>query len=128
MAPHVDEERMQILKMLQEGRITAEQASELLAALEEPAAPAEPSRPQGQARFFRVMVREGDDTKVNVNIPLGLVRALAHLVPKDALKVGEGGSAQTIDLEAIIRAVEEGADGRIVEIHDEDTRVEIVVD
>ena len=33
-----------------------------------------------------------------------------------------------IDLDAIIRAVEEGAEGKIVEVEDDDTRVEIFVD
>lgn len=127
MPSQASEERMQILKMLQEGRITAEQANELLSALEQPAPPREPSIHR-QARFFRVMAREGGNLKVNVNIPLDLVRALSHLIPKDALKVGHGGEARTIDLDAVIQAVEDGAQGKIVEVHDEDTEIEIFVD
>lgn len=127
MPSQASEERMQILKMLQEGRITADQANELLSALEQPAPPREPSVHR-QSRFFRVTVRENNNVKVNVNIPLDLVRALSHLIPKDALKVGHGSEAHTIDLDSVIQAVEDGAQGKIVEVHDDDTQIEIFVD
>jgi len=127
MAPPSPEERMQILKMLQEGRITAEEANELLNALEASSAP-EPLRSSHRARFFRIVVEEGNATKMNVQIPLGLIRVLTNIIPRDALRVGQGDDEHVLDLDAIIRAVEEGAEGKIVEVEDDDTRVEIFVD
>lgn len=128
MAPHSPEERMQILKMLQEGRITADQANELLNALEASAPAQDPRRPSRSSRFFRIVVQGGNATKMNVNIPLGLVRVLSNLIPREVLKVGHGPDEHVLDLDSIIRAVEEGAEGKIVEVEGDGTRVEIFVD
>lgn len=119
---------MQILKMLQEGRITADQANELLNALEASSPSQDPRRPSRSARFFRIVVQEGNATKMNVNIPLGLVRVLSNLIPREVLRVGHGADEHILDLDSIIRAVEEGAEGKIVEVEGDDARVEIFVD
>ncbi|MDX1689200.1 MAG: hypothetical protein R3248_14550, partial [Candidatus Promineifilaceae bacterium] len=72
------EERMQILRMIEEGKISAGEGAELLRALEEkkdggPAA--EPLRGASKPRWFRVRVTDVETgrSKVNVNIPMGLV-------------------------------------------------------
>ena len=78
------EERMKVLKMVQDGKITPEMASELLKALE-----SSTRKPQseetsgggfsgkGGGRFFRVRVTDTDSgkTRVNVRLPLGMVNA-----------------------------------------------------
>src|SRR5690606_23377474 len=85
-------------------------------------------RSSHRARFFRIVVEEGNATKMNVQIPLGLIRVLSNIIPRDALRVGQGDDEHVLDLDAIIRAVEEGAEGKIVEVEDDDPRVEIFVD
>lgn len=88
----MNEQRRQILEMLAEGKITADEAENLIAALErEQQAQVSPgSRP----KYMRVLVesREGFDAEstgtVNVRVPLSLLRAgvkLAALVPPQAL-------------------------------------------
>lgn len=90
----MDEQRRDILAMLAEGKITADEAEQLLAALDRgapAAAPAAESRPKGQPKYLRIVVDANDDgtpTKVNVRIPLQLLRAgvrLAALIPPQAL-------------------------------------------
>jgi hypothetical protein len=95
----MSENRRQILEMLAEGKITADEAERLLAALE-PAvetaagsgAKAEGSRTK--AKYLRVLV-EADETMtgmkgpttVNVRVPMQLLRAgvrLASLIPAQA--------------------------------------------
>ena len=74
------EERMQILKMIQEGKISAEEGAKLLQALgagfKADKRPPVPPTPGGSdARWFRVRVTDlsSGKNKVNVNIPMGLV-------------------------------------------------------
>ncbi|RLK25546.1 hypothetical protein DER29_3553 [Micromonospora sp. M71_S20] len=88
------EQRKDILDMLAEGRITAAEAEQLLAALERdhpPAASRVDARPRNKAKYLRVVVdtvEDGEPGRVNVRVPLQLLRAgvrLAALVPPQAL-------------------------------------------
>ena len=71
----MNDDRMQVLKMVQEGKITPEEAAKLLSALEDGNRP--PGRPAGDGknRWFRVRITDlkTGKRKVNVNIPMGLV-------------------------------------------------------
>src|SRR5574340_22707 len=74
------EERVKVLSMVAEGKITPEVAAELLKALDSadrpktPPRPADPGRP---GRYFRVTVTDTSTgrTRVNVRMPLGMVNA-----------------------------------------------------
>jgi len=90
----MNEQRKDILDMLAEGKITAEEAERLIAALERDQPPAASSldvRPKGKAKYLRVVVDSidnGEPERVNVRVPLQLLRAgvrLAALVPPQAL-------------------------------------------
>lgn len=73
------EERMKILQMVQEGKITAQDAAQLLEAIDAgaPRIPAVPTRPVApvRPRWFRVRVTdlETGKTRVNLRLPLNLV-------------------------------------------------------
>jgi hypothetical protein len=89
----MNEQRRQILEMLAEGKINADEAERLIAALErsidEESAAGEPRRKP--PKYLRVVVddrSEGEPTHVNIRVPLQLLRAgvrLASLVPPGAL-------------------------------------------
>ena len=74
---------MQILKMIQEGKISADEGAKLLEVLNAgtksdkrpPSPPLPPGAPGSDARWFRVRVTDlrSGKNKVNVNIPMGLV-------------------------------------------------------
>jgi Asp-tRNA(Asn)/Glu-tRNA(Gln) amidotransferase B subunit len=90
----MNEQRKDILDMLAEGKITAEEAEQLIAALERdqpPAASSLDTRPKGKAKYLRVVVdnvENGEPGRVNVRVPLQLLRAgvrLAALIPPQAL-------------------------------------------
>jgi hypothetical protein len=90
----MNEQRKDILDMLAEGKITAEEAEQLIAALEQdqpPTASSIDTRPKGKAKYLRVVVdavENGEPTRVNVRVPLQLLRAgvrLAALIPAQAL-------------------------------------------
>jgi hypothetical protein len=91
----MSEQRRQILTMLAEGRINADEAERLIVALERtrddvPPARAE-SRPANRPKYLRVLVDDlssGEPTRVNVRVPIQLLRAgvkLASLIPPKAL-------------------------------------------
>ena len=72
------EERMKILQMVQEGKISADDGAKLLAALREGAKKRRPSSPrQTEGRQMRVKVTDmiTGKTKVSVTLPMGLVGA-----------------------------------------------------
>ncbi|MFZ1049734.1 MAG: hypothetical protein WBP65_15760 [Candidatus Sulfotelmatobacter sp.] len=93
----MNEHRRQILQMLSEGKISADEAERLIAALEErPAGSSEnvsDSGAKARPKYLRVQVDSEDDghegpTKVNVRVPMQLLRAgvkLAGLIPPQAL-------------------------------------------
>jgi polyhydroxyalkanoate synthesis regulator phasin len=89
----MNEQRKQILEMLAEGKITADEAERLIAALERSVdeSPAEGEARRKAPKYLRVLVderAEGEQARVNVRIPLQLLRAgvrLASLIPPSAL-------------------------------------------
>lgn len=120
------EERMKILQMIQEGKISAEDGAKLLAAISE--APKRRSRVisrSKESRFMRVRVTDtaSGKTKVSVNLPLGLVDAglniAANFIPDMGVNAAEEISA----------AINEGLTGKIVDVMDEDgEHIEIYIE
>lgn len=91
----MNEQRKDILGMLTEGKVTVEEAERLIAALERdqpPVASSLEARPRGKAKYLRLVVdtvEDGEPTRVNVRVPLQLLRAgvkLAALIPPRALE------------------------------------------
>jgi hypothetical protein len=88
----LNEDRRQILRILAEGKINADEAERLLTALERSPSPSPSSggafNPPANARYLRVLVDSRDHSKkVNVRIPVQLLRAgvrLASLIPVEA--------------------------------------------
>jgi hypothetical protein len=111
------EERMQILKMIEEGKISPEEGAKLLSALGKKGAPAHPPHPgRPDARWFRVRVTDASTgrNKVNVSIPMGLVnvgiRMGARFIPEDA----------DVDIEELFQQIRSGAHGKIFEAIDDE--------
>ena len=114
------EERMKILKMIQEGKITAEEGAKLLKALStatgQKARTAPVSRITG-ARWLRVRVTDMNKgkSKVNVNLPLKLVDAGINIASQFA--------PAEVDLEGLMSAVNEAIEdnlvGKIVDVVDD---------
>jgi hypothetical protein len=124
MSKNVSEERMQILEMVEEGKINTKDAMELLNALE---TNQEAITPKKDAKWLKIRVRTMDDNpKVNVNIPLSLVDVGLKLAKKFDPKLEDSGLDQ-IDLDEIIEAVKNGAEGQIVDVEDEENQTKVKV-
>ncbi len=121
------DERLKILQMLEEGRITAEEAANLIRALgkqQRKRGPASPS--QAEPRWLRVRVTEPDKDRssVNVNLPLNMVNV--------GLKMGARfiPEFEGLDLEELGEALRAGMTGKIVDVVDEEdgSHVEVYIE
>jgi hypothetical protein len=125
------EERLKILQMIQEGKITAEEGAKLLSALSSSARSRKPvARGPGsgsKARWLRVRVTDmsSGKSKVNVNLPLSLIDAGLNIA---------GHFADDLDSEdlmaAIHEALNENLSGKIIDVVDGDDgeHVEIFIE
>lgn len=126
------DERMRILKLIQEGKITAEEGAKLLAALSSSAGKTRKPRPVPatssgkQARWFRVRVTDmaSGKTKTSVNIPLGLMEWGLQIGAQYAPDLGG------LDTEQLMEMLQSGAMGKIVDVIDEEDgeHVEIFIE
>lgn len=103
----MSEQRRQILEMLAEGKITADEAERLINALERQqpeAEPADAARAKPRPKYLRVVVNSEDNgegggpSRINIRVPLQLLRAgvrLASLVPPQALSKANEELAKT---------------------------------
>jgi len=135
------QERMKILEMIAAGQITAEEAARLLDAAGTGAAagaaereqPVERSLAERSAgldktkfagRRLRVKVVENNGTRVNVNLPLSLMEI--------GLKIGGRFVDELRDIdremEMLMEAISNDVQGKIVEVDDEDSHVEVYIE
>jgi len=120
------DERMKILKMLEEGKLSADEASRLLKALSKGSSETRPGSQEGDSKWLRIRVTDldGGRAAVNVNLPMRLVnvalRLGAQFIPED----------EDTDLEELAEALKAGLTGKIVDVIDEEEgrQVEIYVE
>jgi hypothetical protein len=121
------EERMRILRMIQEGKINAEEGAKLLAALRESRKDVRSTSLSGRGPtkgMLRVRVTDmtTGKTKVSVNLPLGLVDAGMNIASQ---------YAPDVNFSEIAEAIRSGQmEGKIVDVIDEEDgeHVEVFID
>lgn len=132
------EEGRQILQLLADGKIDVEQAYRLLRALGDvddpprrarqpipPVPPIPPLPPGARGRILRIRVTEEGEQKVNVAIPLAIARIGKMKLASSGLVRGHLGKFG-IDLDELLKSVD--FPGKIVDIADDEDRVEIFVE
>lgn len=114
-------ERMTILRMVEQGKISAEDGARLLAALDDTQEPA--SQPRANvfdtSRLLQVRVTDlaTNRQKVNVNVPVGLFQLVLRWLPQSA-------KDQLVNVQD---AIDAGARGRLVEVMDQDSGVRVEI-
>jgi hypothetical protein len=139
----MNEQRRQILQMLAEGKITADEAEQLIDALEreQPESPPKAApRPNPRPKYLRVVVNSADNSgdgpsRVNVRVPLNLLRAgvrLTSVIPPQALtKVNAqlNNSGIPIDLTELkpqqLEELIDQLDEVTIDVDDPDTKVQV---
>ena len=114
------DERIRILKMIEDGRVSPDEGSRILAALQT-GQPRDAEREP--ARWVRILVTEAGyaSPNVNVRIPAGLLRAVAGLAGPHLERHG-------VDVDEILNQIRSGSTGHIVEVEGDGTRVEVLVE
>ncbi|MFJ6210218.1 SHOCT-like domain-containing protein [Lysinibacillus sp. NPDC092081] len=114
------EEISRVLTMVQEGKIDAEKASELIQVLKEKEETAkklseEPTKYLDKTLKIRVVSAENDN--VTVNLPLKLVKVVLMAGHSIAASIPQSEKyVKDIDINLIIEAIENELDGQIVDI------------
>ncbi len=122
------EERMRILKMVEEGKISAEEGAKLLSALNDGTRTSAAGN-QGRAtagRWLRIRVTDiaTGRSKASVQIPIGLIDAGmkigAHFAPE----------VEGVDMSNVMDALRAGVTGKIIDVTDDEDgeHVEIYVE
>ncbi len=120
------EEQLRILKMLEEGKITAEQASELLAALTPQkevgaasyeVAKTEPVNMDYDKRMVRIVVDSSEGDKVNVQLPVTAIRQILKVTGKlPVVSENMQGIELTEVLDTVVDCLDAEAIGDIVNV------------
>ncbi|MGB9694651.1 MAG: SHOCT-like domain-containing protein [Caldisericaceae bacterium] len=123
----MNEELNKVLDLLEQGKITKEEASELIEALK--VSENQKKSPPYNKRFVRITVTEEGKDKVNITMPIGVINfGLSALKLTGSRTMNLGGESIPIDIEELKKAisdpnftgkvidVDEGSEGEHVEI------------
>jgi len=125
MSNDLKNEKLQILTMVKEGKITSSEGVELLNALENKSLEIN----NKSSKWIKIRVIDpSDKTKVNVNVPIALVDIGLKLATKVSPDLKDSG-VHEINIQEIAEIIKSGAEGKIVDIESENgEKVEIVVE
>ncbi len=121
----MNEEKLRILRLLEEKKITSAEAMELLEALGKSGG----ETGGGRGRILRIRVYEGGDRepKVNVNVPLGWAKFMAPFI-EGKIKAKLADKGYDVDLGRIQEAIESREPMKIVDVQDGGDKVEIFIE
>lgn len=111
-------ERIQILKMVQEGKLSPEEASRLLDAVE-PSAPATGPRPT----HIRVKFHDGSKTR-NLSVGVGFASWVLGLISDMQFKAG----GVQLDQRRLLDSIQRGTPGKVFEADEDGQRIEVWLD
>ncbi|QHW34061.1 hypothetical protein GZH47_26895 [Paenibacillus rhizovicinus] len=135
------EEIGKVLSMMQEGRIDADKASELIHALKEtqPGTASHAAQGLGQSGYsknqdsasggylnktLKLRITSQDNDNISINLPIRLVKAILGAGHSVAAQIPQAAKyVKDIDIDMLISAIENELDGQIVDIRsgDKDT-------
>ena len=128
----MNEERMRILSLLEEGKISAAEAARLLDAVR--GATAAPARPDGGGSgrlHIQVTDSATGTTRVHLTLPAAIAKFAARLAAREEIAAELAcAGVSTDDLERIQEAIADGTVGTVLEVADGDRgyRVDIWID
>jgi hypothetical protein len=113
----MNEDMSRILKMVEEGKIDSEKATELLEALN--ANPVFEQMKKGcngsniNDKMLKIRVISGENDKVNVNLPIKFIKNVLSACGKIPISAD---GMDKIDVKLIADAIENGIEGKIVDV------------
>lgn len=108
------EEVKRILKMVEEGKIDSDKASELIEAIDKPANVQQLPASGNLDKMLRVRVLSATKDTVNVNVPVKFLKAIGNAV--NNIKIPGVSDQEGIDIKMIMEAIDSGLEGKIVDV------------
>lgn len=110
------EEVKRILKMVEEGKIDIDKASELIDAISNTAivVPQASSKNQNLDKMLKIRVLSATKDTVNVNVPVKFLKAIGNAV--NNIKIPGVSDENGIDVQMIMEAIDSGLEGKIVDV------------
>jgi hypothetical protein len=105
------EEVKRILKMMEEGKIDIDKASELIEAINKPT---NLQQTGNLDKMLKVKVLSATNDTVNVNIPVKFLKAIGNAV--NNIKIPGVSETDGIDIKMIMEAIDSGLEGKIVDV------------
>lgn len=121
----MNEEKIKILKMLEEKKISSAEAMELLEALGRPSAGGGGAR--GRVLRIRVYETGTAEPKVNISLPLGWAKFMAPFI-EGKIKAKLADKGYNVDLGKIQEAIASQEPMKIVDVQDGGDKVEIFIE
>jgi DNA-directed RNA polymerase subunit F len=123
----MNQERTKILEMLKEGKISVEEAEKLLSAVEEQEEPGSANGSVKPKSRLHIQVFEGDleKAKVNIRLPLKLVKWGMRFIPKDASNMTI--NDRQISYDELIDILNNAESGELVEVFDNEKNTKVVI-
>ena len=125
----MDQEKLKILKMVEEKKISAEEAATLLEALE--GCQGKPEQPHAaqkdiRNRVIKIKVSDLDSGRVRVNLclPVTIAHIITSLIPDQELERME---EHGINVNSIMKAIESDATGKVFDVEDEMNRAHVEI-
>ncbi len=122
---YTGDEKLRILKMVEEGKITAEEGAKLLNAMETGKSTSEeenvhfPKQVNTKGKALRIRITEMDSnkTKINLTFPLKFAKFIKAMIPPmEKIKLEHQG----VNLDDILDSIGSSTEGKIVDISDEE--------
>jgi len=108
------EEVKRILKMVEEGKIDVDKASELIDALSNSAITAPAASSKNLDKMLKIRVFSATKDTVNVNVPVKFLKAIGTAV--NNIKIPGVSDENGIDVQMIMEAIDSGLEGKIVDV------------
>ena len=108
------EEVKRILKMVEEGKIDSDKATELIEALNKSSSDSHRTTVGNLDKMLKVRVLSALHDTVNVNVPVKFLKAIGNAV--NNIKIPGVSEQEGIDIKMIMEAIDSGLEGKIVDV------------
>lgn len=110
----MSEEIKRILKMVEEGKIDADKATELIEALNSQKPAPELPKPENSGKMLRIKVISETADNVNVNVPVSFLKSIGTAV--NNIRIPGVSDQDGINVKMIMDAIDSGLEGKIMDV------------
>jgi len=121
-------EHMRILKMVEEGKLTPEEAAQLIEAARQHEHGGTAAKARPAAGLLTVRVTESGEPKVNLRVPISLAKVVLKLLPRRARANLEASGLTVAELGEMIDRAASAGPCKLVDIHEGGDGVEVVLE